>query len=232
MKQSPTSIPDLAQRCANEMARYRQRQQYDSLPCYELFRLALGQRDEQAWGVIYEQYHRLVRSWLGGEGDDSDDLVNQAFMRFWQAIPPDRFADFPTLGKILKYFRRCTKSIAIDVARKKEREQVKRATIAQIQSKERSSFVESVLDKIVGEQLRERAIECLNSSQERLVFRASFEWNMTPRMIAERWADVFTGAYQVSRIKERIIRRLKRDQVLKRLRENGDGKSTRQSLYM
>ncbi len=232
MKQSPTSIPDLAQRCASEMARYRQQQQYDSLPCYELFRLALGHRDEEAWEAIYEQYHRLVRSWLGYEDDDSDALVNQAFARLWQAIPPDHFTDFPTLGKILKYFRRCTTSIAIDAARKKEREQVKRAAIAQIQSVERRSFVERVLDEIVGEQLRERAMECLNSLQERLVFRASFEWNMTPRMIAERWADVFTGAHQVSRIKERIIRRLKRDQVLKRLWENGDGKSTRQSLYM
>jgi len=190
VKSRPTiPVAELARRCAEEMARYRRRQDYDPCYCHDLFHRALVGRDEDAWAALYSQFHHLVRSWLGDVPGDLDVLVNRAFERFWRALSPDRFADFPTLAKILKYLKRCAQSVAIDARRREERRQVEEAALArmhEVANGERRGSPEQVLDKITGEQLYEQAMRCLNSSQERLVFRASFEWDLRPGVIAER----------------------------------------------
>ena len=77
----------------------------------------------------------------------------------------------------------------------------------------------------LAEQLYGRALERLNSPQERLLFQASFEWDLRPGVIAERWPNVFASVQEVYRVKERILRRLRRDDALRRLldMEDGDG---------
>ncbi len=238
MKSKPAiSVAELARRCAEQMTRYQRRQRYDPRCCYELFRCALAHRDEEAWAALYSQYHRLVRSWLANPPGDPDVLVNRAFERFWRALPPDRFADFPTLAKILEYLKRCAQSVAIDARRREERKQVEEVALARMQEvavEARRGSSEQVLDEIISEQLYEQATECLKSPQERLVFRASFEWSLRPGMIAERWPSAFSDGREVSRIKERILRRLRRDEGLRTLLgmsgEDG-GESARRSLY-
>jgi DNA-directed RNA polymerase specialized sigma24 family protein len=228
----PGAVAGLARRCAQEMARFRRRQAHDPSPCYELFRRALVRRDEAAWAALYGQYHRLVRRWTGSAAGDADLLPNQAFERFWRAIPPDRFSEFPTLNKLLAYLKRCAQSVAIDAARKEERRQVREAALARRQelaaARSQASPLEGLLDRAAGEQVYEHVLGCLSGPQERLVFRASFEWNLKPRTIAERWPDLVGGAGQVYRIKERILRRLRRDAELRALlaRRDGDGGET------
>jgi len=217
--ESALPVVDLAERCAEEMARYRRRQEYDPRFCYELFRRALVQRHEGAWGALYGQYHRLVHRWLGNVPGDSDDLVNQAFERFWRALAPDRFDDFATLGDLLEYLRRCAQSIAIDARRREERQRVEQQALIQMHKAgavhNRDLLAGRILDAIAGEQLYAQVLKCLNDPQERLVFRASFEWDLKPGTIAGRWPNLFSSAQEVSRIKERIFRRLQRDAELK-----------------
>lgn len=215
-----TSVSELARKCAEEMIRYRRQQHYDPRYCHELFRCALGQRDQEAWTALYSQYHRLVRQWLGDALGDSDVLVNEAFERFWRALSPERFADFPTLGDILEYLKRCARCVAIDAGRREERRQVKEAALTHIQewgTETGRSLSDQVLNDIVGDRLIKCAKGRLRSSEERLVFCASFEWNLRPRMIAEGWPNVFASAREVSRIKERILRRLRRDEGVRAL---------------
>jgi len=215
-------VAELARRCAEEMARYRRGRFSDPRYCYELLRCALAEQDEEAWAAVYRQYHGLVRCWLGDAPGDPDALVNEAFERLWRAIPPDRSAEFPTLGSILEYLKRCARCVAIDASRREEREQAEETALARLhvlgaEGKRRPS--EQVLDAIVGEQLLECAMERLHGLGERLVFRASFEWDLRPGMIAERWPSVFASAREVSRIKERILRRLRRDEGIRALLE-------------
>ena len=63
-------VAELTRRCAEEMARYKRRQRSDPRYCYELFRCALAEGDEEAWAAIYSQYHGLVRCWLGNAPGD------------------------------------------------------------------------------------------------------------------------------------------------------------------
>jgi DNA-directed RNA polymerase specialized sigma24 family protein len=213
-------VAELARRCAEEMARYRRGQCSDPRYCYDLFRCALAERDEEAWAAVYSQYHRLVCRWVGDVPGDPDGLVNETFERLWRAIPPDHFAEFPTLGRILAYLKRCAQCTAIDASRREERTLAEEAALARMQlvgAEGKRSPSEQALDAIVGEQLIERATERLHDLEEQLVFRASFEWDLRPGTIAERWSDVFTDAREVSRIKERILRRLRRDEGLRAL---------------
>jgi DNA-directed RNA polymerase specialized sigma24 family protein len=208
-------VPELAQRCAEEMARYQRRQDHDPRFCYELFRHALVQQSEEAWAAIYDQYHRLVKRWLGRASSDKDVLTNQVFARFWKAVTPDRFDAFPSLGAILAYLKRCTQSVAIDANRKKERKRAAEAALLQArQTTGESSSMDRVLDEIVSERLYAHATKSLNGTQESLAFRASYEWGLKPAEIARRWTAVFADAREVSRVKERILRRLRRDQEL------------------
>ena len=213
-------VAELARRCAEEMARYRRGQCSDPRYCYELFRCALVEQDEEAWAAVYSQYHRLVCRWVGDVPGDPDGLVNETFERLWRAIPPDRFGDFSTLGGILEYLKRCAQCTAIDARRREERQQAEEAALARMQvwgAGGKPSPSEQALDAIVSEQLIERARERLHGLGEQLVFRASFEWNLRPGTIAERWPDTFASAREVSRIKERILRRLRRDEGLRAL---------------
>ena len=215
-------VAELARRCAKEMARYRRGRFSDPRYCYELLRCALAEQNEEAWAAVYRQYHGLVRCWLGDAPGDPGALVNEAFERLWRAIPPDRSAEFPTLGSILEYLKRCARCVAIDASRRAEREQAEEAALARLhvlraEGKRRPS--EQVLDAIVGEQLIACAMKRLHSPGEQLVFRASFEWDLRPGMIAERWPGIFASAREVSRIKERLLRRLRRDEGIRALLE-------------
>ncbi|MGD9317503.1 MAG: sigma factor, partial [Anaerolineae bacterium] len=98
---SSFSIAELARRCAKAMARRPRQKDHDLSSCYELFRHALQNRDRDAWSALYDQYHRMVRRWLGNPPGDPDDLVNEAFARFWRAIPAERFDHFPTTPNLL-----------------------------------------------------------------------------------------------------------------------------------
>ena len=218
----PLPVAELTRRCAEEMARYRRGRFSDPRYCYELLRCALAERDEEAWAAVYSQYHGLVRSWLGDAPGDPEVLVNEAFERLWRAIPPDRSAEFPTLGSVLEYLKRCAQCVAIDANRREGRKQAEEAALARLHvlgagGKRHPS--EQALDTIVGEQLIARATERLHNLGERLVFCASFEWDLRPGAIAERWPDIFASAREVSRIKERILRRLRRDEGIRALLE-------------
>ena len=219
---------DWARRCAEEMVRYHHGRPYDPTPCYELFRLALVHQDQTAWTALFRQYSRLVRHWVRGAPGDPDALVNEAFERFWKALSPSRFQHFSSLDEILAYLKRCAQSVAIDARRREERERIRASALAQMRAASAEDqwdpLVERILDEIVRKELYERAMASLMDPLERLIFRASFEWDMKPRQIAERWKQMFADAQEVSRIKERILRRLRRDKVLRDLMdvENGD----------
>ncbi|MGB0386977.1 MAG: hypothetical protein ACPGWR_19350, partial [Ardenticatenaceae bacterium] len=75
------------------------------------------------------------------------------------------------------------------------------------------------LHKIQQEKIREQIQSRLKDDEERLVYYLSFESGLKPRQIAEKYAKQFENAKQVSRIKERIVKRLRDDLQLRSLWE-------------
>ncbi|HSJ58080.1 MAG TPA: hypothetical protein VLC95_12920 [Anaerolineae bacterium] len=211
-------ISELARRCAQEMARGRQGDEAGGASCYELFRRAVADRDQAAWDVLYTQYERLVRYWLGGGVQDPDALVARTFARFWQALPAERLGDFANLDKLLAYLKRCAQTTAIDARRQMERRRLREELVENVADRGlpgADACGDSVLARMEARELYEHALGCLQGPEEQLVFRASFEWQLSPREIAGRWPHVCADAREVSRVKERICRRLRRDEKCK-----------------
>lgn len=211
-------VAELARRCAAEMACGRQGEA-GGASCYELFRRAVADRDQAAWDALYSQYERLVRYWMGSGVQDLDALVSRAFARFWQALPAERFADFPSLDKVLAYLKKCAQTTAIDARRQAERRRLHEELVEEVAGREvpgEPGGADQVLAQIATREMYDYMLGCLNGPEERLVFRASFEWHLSPREIAGRWPGVCSDAREVSRVKERICRRLRRDDECKK----------------
>ena len=120
------SVINLAHQCQEETARYLRRESGEGVCCFELFRRAVADRDDQAWERVVIQYRRMVLAWVRRHptralvNESDDDWVHDAFARFWKAVPPDRFAMFPNLAAILRYLKLCVHSSLMDEARASE----------------------------------------------------------------------------------------------------------------
>jgi DNA-directed RNA polymerase specialized sigma24 family protein len=226
-QRSGLSIAELAHRCAEAMSRFQRKKPHDSSSCYELFRRALREGDQEAWSALYHQYNHLVRSWLRPPPRDPDGLVNEAFERFWKRIPAERFDAFPSLPALLAYLERCAMTLAIDEARREERRKratdelirVQRSALTGGRAYSQEPMPEHVLERASRDQFYEYIGSRLKGRKERLVFRASFVWGLRPREIVKQWPDRFADAKEVSRVKERLLRRLRRDDQLRAIWE-------------
>jgi hypothetical protein len=90
---------------------------------YELFRRAILHRDEEAWAAICLRYRSLLIAWAARSTvrapliAECADIADQALVRVWAALTPERFAPFPSLAKLLSYLRACVETAALDSAR-------------------------------------------------------------------------------------------------------------------
>jgi DNA-directed RNA polymerase specialized sigma24 family protein len=208
------TVADLAGRCSQEMAKSRRREPADDRFCFELFRRAILLRDPDAWVAIVHQYSRLAQSWLGVPEPEAEALANEAFARLWQQITPDRFQHgFHHLAGVLAYLRKCAISVAITYKRRLAREQQLLALLQDL------ALLSSKPDPLLGldtQELVARVRDCLADEQERLVISLSFEHGLKPKEIHQRHPGKFASPHEVSRIKERVLERLRRDPYLRR----------------
>src|SRR5215813_10228725 len=125
------SVTDLAGLCTEETNKFLRQIASNDCYCLELFRRAIVDRNEDAWGSIYLQYAPLVLTWvtqhqsatpiLGQEG--SAPLVNAAFAKFSQALTPAKMENFDSLAAILKYLKMCVHSVVADEVRARKAQQ-------------------------------------------------------------------------------------------------------------
>jgi DNA-directed RNA polymerase specialized sigma24 family protein len=206
------STQDLAKLCREESERYRRNQPDDQGHCYELFRRAIVDRDQEAWTAVYEQYQRLVGKWVDGSADQIDKRINQTFAKFWQAVD-DRagFVNrFTRIGKIMAFLRMCARSVRVDEHRREGKHQ-HLISLQDINASTGDTTSERVIDSVVQQELLEHVERRLHDEQEQLVISLSFKVGLAPRQIAQEHPDVFADAKKVRRIKERVVLRLSND---------------------
>lgn len=110
--------------CQEQMALYREQKLSDPASCFEIWRRALQQRDEAAWEAIHRLYINIVRGWIRKQTGqwprlpfEEESLINGAFFRTFRSIPPENFERFPSLSKLLQYFKLCCISEVLDTLR-------------------------------------------------------------------------------------------------------------------
>lgn len=217
------SLGSITDNCAKESARFFQGKADDSQYCFELFRRALVEKDQQAWGYIYLQYRPLVRAWVERHnafpalGESAAYFVNRAFEKMWSAVPPEKFERFSDLKGLLRYLQMCVHSVIIDEVRRSERYRYAAGLDDAISAP--GTTTPSVERHVLQEVDRTKVWTCLEermrSEKERLVLECAFVLDLKPRMIAARYPEIFRSVDEVYRVKQNLLARLRRDSELR-----------------
>lgn len=220
------SISGIRYRCKQETSRFFNQLPYDPRYCLELFRRALEYRNDLAWEYIYEQYRPLVASWVENHpqfpetGAEVQDFLTQAFTKLWQSMTPAKFKTFTDLRAILRYLKMCTHSVITDYARKREQRFI-RERVRSLESESEGGLspdldpappIETSIADLDDNRVLWRWIEqqCKNEKERTAVY-GTFVLGLKPRQVAQEYPHVFTNAAEVSRVKDNLISRLRRN---------------------
>lgn len=222
---SALTLAGIAHRCSKETSLFFRRQDYDPTFCYELFRRAILESDQQALAFLYTQYSPLVAGWVErhtgyrSTGEEVQYFVNRAFEKMWKAVPPERFHRFPDLKSLLRYLKMCTHSAIVDQARAAERnildEELDELPAASISTS--TSAEEATINHLQHQAFWSLIVERLNNRQEELVVLGSFILALKPRELYARFNTSFDSVQEVYRTKQNVLDRLRRDDQLRHL---------------
>jgi hypothetical protein len=115
----------LAERCIQEMHKYRLGDVPDDRYGLELLRRAMVERDNDAWAHMQQCFGEIVLSWLRRHPrreeayhfDSEENYVAQAFERFWQATTCNQKLAFSTVAAALQYLRASLNGAVLDTLR-------------------------------------------------------------------------------------------------------------------
>ena len=191
---------------------------------YELFRRAVVVRDADAWAEIYHRYRPLLISWAQRRSataqlnEDPAGLADQALVRAWRALTPERFSQFPTMAALMAYLRACVYSTVVDATRAqvradRERAQLDEGRVAQ------ASPEQIVVDKLAYVGLWRAVSAIATNPAERVVLLESFICEQRPREIQARHPDIFPNVAAVYKAKRNLLERLQRVPELREHRQ-------------
>lgn len=214
------TLEEIVRRCQEEAL--HQNRSDETGYCFELFRRALEDGDDDAWTAIQQQYRRLMLQWsYAAQADytqeEAEDITREALERFWRTLRTVHISErFAHVGALLRYLQQCVISTVQDHRRRAERKQrlmtrLKHAeNLLSLPMGPEQAALENILQMEQIRQVRTWIQAHVTDPQERLVLTCSFEDDLKPAEIAARHADVFTDAQMVRQIKERILKRLRR----------------------
>ena len=219
------TLSGIAHRCSQETHRFFRREDYDPRYCYELFRHAIVDSDQQAHQCLYTQYLPLVAGWVERHpsfrqaGEDTDYFVNRAFEKLWRAIPAAKFTRFTDLKALLAYLKMCTHSVIIDFTRSQEVPVDDEGSdgLALLGTASDMNVEKAVVSELGRGEFWRLVQERLNNNSEYVVIYGSFVMGMKPAEMLTEYPDIFTDVKDVYRTKQNVLERLRRDSELAEL---------------
>lgn len=205
-------VSEIALACQHENQRFLNDLEHNVQYCFELFRRAIILAHEEAWSAVYDCFGGQVHRWVTSHPsfyycqEDVDYFVNMSFAKFWQAVTPEKFPKFSTLGHLLQYLKTCVAGAITDHIRQMEKHK-------KLELNTTETLPEDlILQQMTQDEVWQWVQSQLNDSRERLVIRQKFLFAMTPRDIYADYPDMFPkGVDEIYRILENILRRLQRN---------------------
>ena len=211
------SFAELAHRCREETLRFMRAEPRDDSYCLELFERAIVRREDEAWASIVAQYRGIVLNYVAQHSiaatlsEPDDYWVNRAFQRFWSAVGPTRFAQFPDLAALLKYLKLCVHSVLMDEARARRAGLLTSLEELSDAAPAPDSAERRVVGKLAGAQLWETVLRELHDEAERVVAYLSFASDLKPGEIFDRHPRLYADVDEVYRVKRNVVERLRRN---------------------
>jgi hypothetical protein len=209
------SIAELARRCADETLRFVRGEPRDDIYCFEIFARAIVHREDQAWTAIMAQYRGIVLAYVGQHSaaaavrEPDEFWVNRAFARFWGAVGPDRFAQFPDLPALLKYLKLCVHSVLMDELRARRAPSLSLDELPE-NTPGAAAAEQSLIGTLSGQELWSAVLGELQDEAERVIAILSFARGLKPSEIYDRNPRLYSDVADVYRIKRNIVERLRR----------------------
>lgn len=218
--QLPVMLAEIAQKCHEETEKFFKRLTPDTRYCYDLFRRALARRDGDALAYLITNYTPLVDGWVRthpGFADCHEEasyFVAAAFEKFWRAVPPARFGDFPTVKKLLRYLKLCVWSSVIDHLRTLD-------DTASIDDDGHGQPLEPAvseppLSRAERAELWAEVMRRAQDPKEQVIAHACLALQMKPAEVFKEYPGVFESVREIYRVKQNLLERLRRDQDLRR----------------
>lgn len=215
---SDTALALLVERCQKERAQFQQANTLPSPACLEIFRRAFTSTADQqaAWSAIHTLFERMMYKWISVQSQvEPEDVIQDAFLAFVRAAPqkPD-LLNHDSLGPLVEYMRRCTKSALLQMVRKHRVITPPVSLDVYFDSLEQP---DDMVQTALREDLKKRLDELLESAEDRLVFELRFECNIKPQAIFANHPELFPTYQAVATVVQRLTRRLRKDPVLQNL---------------
>lgn len=216
------TLAGLAHRCGEETHLFFRRLDYDPRYCYELFRRAIVDADQEAHTCLYGQYLPLVAGWVERHpafpttSEGADYFVNRAFEKLWHAVTPAKFARFDDLKSLLRYLKMCTNSAIVDYNRGRELAVIEEGSDSEELrvAPAPGDIEEDTIARVDRSRFWHLIEERLNDRKEQAVIYASFVLGMKPAELLESQPGLFDDIKDVYRTKQNVLERLRRDTQL------------------
>lgn len=199
----------------------RQAQTHEQNPqsCFELFRRAIDERDDQAWQAIEKQFHRLEIHWVRQmasfeiDGQEIEDVLANAHEFFWRYVRVPITTYFPHLGALLKYLKDCVRTAVNQLKREQEQQQLLAKAMQQevgLTGQESVMIEYRLAETTFWACVRELVRTHITDEEGRLVLYWHFELGLKPADVAKQLPDHFPTARSVSDRIELVKRKLVR----------------------
>lgn len=214
-------IGELSRHCAEQTDLFFRKQPYRTDWCYELFRRAIVERNQEAWEAIYRQYYNQVLGWtlrhsqLERTGEEAGFYVNRAFERFWQGLKPENFHNYHDLAALLGYLQMCVHSAIITTLRTSEAQLVKTSLETTNGTPLSTNPEDEALARASASEIWKIVQQVCENDSEWAVAYSTYALGMAPRQICARYPKYIADAKQVNDIKRRLEARLARHPAMR-----------------
>jgi hypothetical protein len=206
----------LQERCQSEMRKVRGEAFANGRYCLEIFYRAIKKHDEQAWTLLVSSFRHLMMAWLYRHPerdrallhDTTENYVDYAFSRFWQATTRNQTLTFQSLGAALLYLKASLDGAVKDTIRIHSRPILRLPEPGVENSFEEPAAEE---EEDYGRELWEAIVDLLPSDREKRVAYLIIHCGLKPREIVRLLPDEFSNVYEIYRTYRNIDDRLKRN---------------------
>lgn len=202
----------------------QQRREAETGHCFELFRRALDEHDQEAWAALAQQYRVLMLGWVHAypsaatNQEEAENIARESLEKFWRTLAARSGGiggRFEHVGALLKYLHQCVITTILDQQRRQQRQArlLERLSQAAAPDQGAPSETELIAHLDRDEQIqRVRAwlAAAVTDTQEQRVIYLSYDRDLSPAEIADAYPQEFATAQLVRQIKERVLKRARR----------------------
>lgn len=200
-------LTQIIQNCQEQTANFLRKRISDTRYCFELFRRALAERNNDALNAVYEVYRLfLERSaqrhpLLERTNEIPEYFGLAAFRSFQFAIRPEKFSNFTTLPQILRYLAACVDTSIKQHVRRFQQDEL-------FEPEQDPGYTPDFEEQIRAQKLWELIREILEDDSSILLAQCVYVYQMKPLEIVEHYSQLWPTTNHVRVHAQNIKRKL------------------------